>query len=53
MGMLLRDSKLKGTATYASTLALLRDCQSITGNPYKEEFLYLVTLLDRQEEVKP
>ncbi|NLD53005.1 MAG: DUF3520 domain-containing protein, partial [Clostridiales bacterium] len=52
-GMLLRDSKLKGTATYASTLALLRDCQSITGDPYKEEFLYLVTLLDRQEEVKP
>ncbi len=52
-GMLLRDNPLKGNATYASTLQLLRDSQGIKGDPYKEEFLYLVTLLDRQEQVQP
>ncbi|HSK68144.1 MAG TPA: von Willebrand factor type A domain-containing protein, partial [Candidatus Limnocylindria bacterium] len=46
-GMLLRDSEWKGTATYANTLDLLRGSQSISGDPLKEEFLYLVTLLER------
>ncbi|MHC1787484.1 MAG: von Willebrand factor type A domain-containing protein [Christensenellales bacterium] len=46
-GMLLRESLWKGSATYASTLDLLRACASVTGDPYKEEFVYLVTLLDR------
>ncbi len=48
VGMLLRDSEWKGTSTYGSALDLLRDCGSVTGDPYKEEFLYIVTLLDRQ-----
>ena len=46
-GMLLRDSEWKGTATYANTLDLLRGARSISGDPLKEEFLYLVTLLER------
>ena len=47
VGMLLRDSEWKGNATYASALDLLRACDSVTGDVYKEEFLYMVTLLDR------
>ena len=47
VGMILRDSEWKGTADYAQALGLLRDCGSVSGDPYKEEFLYLVTLLER------
>ena len=47
VGMLLRDSEWKGTATYQSALELLRGNGSLTGDPFKEEFLYLVTLLER------
>ena len=47
VGMILRDSEWKGEATYASALRLLRSCGSVAGDPYKEEFLYLVTLLER------
>ncbi|MDD4135325.1 MAG: von Willebrand factor type A domain-containing protein [Eubacteriales bacterium] len=46
-GMLLRQSEWKGTASFASTLNLLRACKSVSGDPYKEEFLYLLTLLER------
>ena len=46
-GMLLRNSEWKGTATYANAADLLRDCESVKGDVYKEEFLYLVNLLDR------
>ena len=46
--MLLRDSEYKGDATYDSALALARSCGSVTGDPYKEEFVYLLTLLQRQ-----
>lgn len=48
-GMLLRDSEWKGSASFDSTLELLREDAGLVGDPYKEEFLYLVTLLDRQE----
>ena len=51
-GMLLRDSQWKGTATWESALELLRDCESVKGDPYKEEFLYLVTLLERAETIQ-
>ncbi len=47
IAMLLRDSEWKGTSSYADALALLRDCGSVTGDSYKEEFLYLVNLLER------
>ena len=47
-GMILRDSEWKGTATYESARELLRDCGSVTGDTYKEEFLYLVNLLARE-----
>ena len=47
VGMLLRDSEWKGSATYDSALELLRADSSLTGDPYKEEFLYLVNLLSR------
>ena len=47
IGMILRESEWKGTATYDSALELLRDCESVKGDSYKEEFLYLVNLLER------
>lgn len=47
-GMLLRDSEWKGSATWASALELLRSCGSVSGDVYKEEFVYLVGLLGRQ-----
>ena len=47
--MLLRDSEWKGTSTWDSALALARDCAAVSGDPYKEEFVYLLTLLQRSE----
>ena len=47
VGMILRDSEWKGSATYGTALELLRDCGSVTGDTYKEEFLYMVNLLNR------
>ncbi len=47
-GMLLTDSQWKGTSTYASALTLLRGNNAVHGDVYKEEFLYLLTLLDRR-----
>ena len=46
-GMLLRDSEWKGQATWAQALELARGCQSVSGDAYKEEFVYLLTLLER------
>lgn len=51
-GMLLRDSEYKGSASYADALRLARDCDSVTGDPYKEEFVYLLTLLERQDALR-
>ena len=48
-GMLLRDSEWKGTATWGQALELVRGCTSVNGDPYKEEFVYLLTLLERGE----
>ena len=50
-GMLLRNSEHKANASYASILQRLRESASVTGDPYKEEFQYLVSLLARQEEL--
>jgi len=47
-GMLIRNSEWKGTATWDSALELVRGCKSVTGDPYKEEFLYLLGLLQRE-----
>ena len=47
VGMLLRGSEWAGTSTWSSVLELLRDCGAVRGDPYKEEFLYMVTLLER------
>ncbi len=44
--MLLRDSEWKGTSSWDTALTLLRD-SGVTGDVYKEEFLYLATLLAR------
>ena len=46
--MLLRDSEFKADATWQSALKLARDCGAVTGDAYKEEFVYLLTLLERQ-----
>ena len=48
-GMILRESEWKGTATWTSALELIRDCGSVAGDPYKEEFVYLLTLLERAQ----
>ena len=48
-GMLLRNSDHKGTASYENALALARSSDRVTGDPYKEEFVYLLTLLERAE----
>ena len=45
--MILRDSEWKGTADWAQALDLVRSCGSVIGDPYKEEFLYMLTLLER------
>ena len=44
--MCLRGSDFKGTSSYADALSLLRASQP-SGDPYREEFVYLVTLLER------
>ena len=45
--MLLRGSEWKGTSDWHQALELVRGCQSVKGDPYKEEFVYLLTLLER------
>ena len=47
-GMILRESEWKGSATWEQALELVRGCGSVTGDAYKEEFVYLLTLLERQ-----
>ena len=47
VGMLLRNSEWAGSSSWDSALGLLRDCGAVSGDPYKEEFLYMVTLLER------
>ncbi len=49
-GMLLRGSEWAGSSSWDSALALLRDCGAVSGDVYKEEFLYMVTLLQRAAE---
>ena len=46
--MILRDSEYKGTSTFDSALSLARSCPSVTGDAFKEEFVYLLTLLQRR-----
>ena len=49
--MCLRNSEFKGTSSFTSALELLR-ASNPSGDPYREEFVYLVTLLQRADEVK-
>ena len=51
-GMLLRDSEYKGSASYTSALELARDSNLVTGDPYKEEFVYLLMLLERNDQIR-
>ena len=46
-GMLLRNSEFSGSATWQSALELVRSCPGVTGDALKEEFVYLLTLLER------
>ena len=46
-GMLLRGSEFSGDATWQSALELVRSCPGVTGDALKEEFVYLLTLLER------
>lgn len=48
-GMILRESEWKGSASWAQALELVRGCGSVTGDAYKEEFVYLLTLLERAQ----
>ena len=47
--MLLNDSEWKGESTWAQALELARGCKNVSGDAYKEEFVYLLTLLERAE----
>lgn len=47
-GMLLRKSEWKGTSTWQQALELARGSGTVTGDAYKEEFVYLLTLLERE-----
>ena len=46
-GMLLRGSEYAGTSSRKDALALLRSCPSVTGDPYKEELVFLLGLMER------
>ena len=46
-GMLLRGSEYAGTSSWKDALALLRSCPSVTGDPYKEELVFLLGLMER------
>ena len=48
-GMILRENEWKGTSSWAQALELVRGCESVTGDAYKEEFVYLLTLLERAQ----
>ena len=48
-GMLLRESAYAGSASWESALTLARSSGLVTGDPYKEEFVYLLTLLERAD----
>ena len=48
--MLLRGSEFRGSADYSSALALARSCGAVAGDPYREEFVYMLTLLQRAAE---
>lgn len=52
VGMLLRESEWKGSANFETALSLLREGKDLVGDVYKEEFLYLVTLLQREDANK-
>ncbi len=49
--MALRSSEHSGTSSYSTALELLRSSNP-SGDPYKEEFVYLVTLLERSLTAK-
>ena len=49
-GMLLQDNEWKGSASWAQALDLVRECGSVSGDVYKEEFVYLLTLLERAQK---
>ena len=51
IGMLLSDNHASGSASFNSALELLRGCSTVTGDVYKEEFIYLAGLLDRRPEI--
>lgn len=44
-GMLLRDSEYAGGSSYKAIAAELERIDGLRGDPYKEEFLYLVKRL--------
>ena len=48
--MILRDSDFRGEASWEQALSLARDCGTVSGDPYKEEFVYLLTLLERGDQ---
>ena len=51
IGMLLSTNNASGSASFNSALELLRGCSTVTGDVYKEEFIYLAGLLDRRPEI--
>ena len=46
-GMHPAGQRMEGNRHLCQALELLRGCGKVTGDAYKEEFVYLVTLLER------
>ena len=52
MGMLLRNSELRGSASWEHALKTLRACPSINGDSEKEELVYLMGLMEKQQQLE-
>lgn len=50
-GMLLRGSEYSGTSAYQDIITRLKTLPDITEDPYKEEFLYLLSKLNRGQQM--
>jgi len=44
-GLVLRNSEYKGSASFTGAYALIKDLDSIKGDPYKVEFMNILRVL--------
>ena len=48
-GMLLKDSRYKGTSTYKGARTLLRQAAAVQDDSYRDEFIYLLDKLEKNQ----